>query len=290
MENISTAKVSRMLDKAHKEGLIEIKVIYPLQSVVELSEAIREYFGLKKVFVVPVIINHPDAILNDIGKMVNNYLSEIIQNGDIVGVSWGTTLTYVVKHLTKHNSSDITVVQLNGGVTRNYLSTHSGSIIEGFVHAYNAVPFMLPVPTIVDSAELAKAITSDSNVSQVLALGAEARIAIYGIGRVSFDSILMQAGFFKQEEYQELIQKGAVGDICSRYFDLDGNIADVNLNNRTVGITLEELAAKEHSIAIASGEEKVKAIIGALRGQYVNTLFIDEIAAKKCLEFLNIKY
>lgn len=285
-EQISKATVSRILDKAHKEGIVEVKVVYPQTEVYELAEALSKHFNLKKVCVVPVLVDHPDLVRNDLGLAVSQFLKEIIRDGDIIGVSWGTTLPFVVKHLPKLNCKDIIVTQLNGGVTKNYLSTQSASIIEGFVNAFNATPYMLPAPTIVDSVDLASAISQDSNVSQTLNLSREAGIAIYGIGKASFDSILVQAGYFNQGEYEQLLENGAVGDICSRFFSVDGSIVNEKLNLRTVGITLDELSTKEYSIAVANGEEKAKAVVGALNGKYVNTLFIDEIAAKKCLEII----
>ncbi|ABO49661.1 transcriptional regulator [Desulforamulus reducens MI-1] len=287
MEGLSKAKVSRLLDKAHKEGIVEIKVVYPQQEVRELAKELSNHFGLKKVVVVPVIVDHPDAVRNDLGKAVANFLHEIIQKNDVLGVSWGTTLPFVTKQLSTVEGKDITVVQLNGGVTKNYLASQSGIIVEGFVHAFQATPYMLPVPTIVDSIELATAIVNDSNVKQAMILAKQARIALFGIGRASYDSVLVEAGYFKKGKYDELLAKGAVGDICSRFFRLDGSIVDEELNQRTVGIGLEELANKEYSIAVANGEEKAAAIIGALRGKYVNTLFIDEAAAQKCLELIN---
>ncbi len=282
-EGISRPSVSRLLDKAHKEGIVQIKVVYPLQPVRDLEEALKKEFNLKKVYVVPVIIDHPDAVRHDLGTAVAGFLKEIVNDGDIIGVSWGTTLPFVINNLGNCSKQRVTVVQLNGGVARSYLSTQAGAVVEGLVQAFGAVPYMLPVPAIVDSVELASAISADSNVKQTLDLGRRARIALFGIGRVSHQSVLVKAGYFRHGEYEELLNKGAVGDICSRYFRLDGSIADTELYNRTVGISLEELAAKEYSIAVANGEEKAEAILGALKGGYVNTLFIDECAARKCL-------
>ncbi|MHB9094367.1 MAG: sugar-binding transcriptional regulator [Eubacteriales bacterium] len=285
-EGISRSSVSRILDKAYKEGIIQIKVVYPLQPVRDLEESLKAHFNLKKVFVVPMIIDHPDAVRNDLGIAVAGFLKEIITDGEIIGVSWGTTLPYVTHNMGIIPKQRITVVQLNGGVAKNYLSTQSGAIVEGFVQAFNAVPYMLPVPAIVDSVDLAAAIAADSNVKQTLDLARQARIALFGIGRASNESILVKAGYFCQGEYEDLLNKGAMGDICSRYFKIDGSIADTELYNRTVGISLEELAVKDYSIAVANGEEKAEAILGALRGGYVNTLFIDECAARKCLSLL----
>lgn len=289
IEGISKAKVSRLLDKAIQAGIVQIKVVYNLQSVDYLAKALKDYFKLKNVFVTPVIVNNPEAILNDLGKSVSMFLAEIVKDNDILGVSWGNTLRYVVENLEIYPVKNVRVVQLNGGVAKNYLSTQSAAIIEGFVRAFQAVPYMLPVPAIVDNAELAQALSLDSNVKNTLELGKQARIAILGIGRTSQESILVQAGYFENEEYNELLEKGSVGDICSRYFCIDGTIADADLNERTISIPLSDIGTKEYAIGVASGEEKAEAIIGALRGQYINSLFIDEVSAKKCLELLNIK-
>jgi deoxyribonucleoside regulator len=285
-EGISRASISRLLDKAYKEGIVQIKVVYPLESVRNLEEGLKLHFNLKKVCVVPVIIDHPEAVRNDLGMAVADFLNEIISDREVLGVSWGTTLPYVTQHLKKSSKQQITVVQLNGGVAKSYLATQSGAIVDGFVKAYEAIPYMLPVPAIVDNEELATAIAVDSNVKQTLDLARKARIALFGIGRAGHESILVEAGYFRHGEYEALLNKGAVGDICSRYFKVDGSIADIELYNRTVGISLEELAVKEYSIAVANGEEKAEAILGALRGGYVNTLFIDEYAARKCLTLL----
>lgn len=287
-EGISRPTISRLLDRAHREGIVKIQVVYPFQPLRDLEENLEKKFNLKKASVIPVIIDHPDAILNDIGSAVAGFLKEIVNDGETIGVSWGTTLPAVTKNLGYFPKRDVTVVQLNGGVAKNYLSTQAGAVIEKLVHAFNAIPYMLPVPAIVDSVELASAISTDSNVKQTLDLARKANIALFGIGRASNESILLKAGYFREKEYEELLAKGAVGDVCSRYFRADGSIADLDLNNRTIGISFEELAAKKYSIAVAGGVGKAQAVVGALKGGYVNTLFIDENTARECLNLTGV--
>lgn len=289
-EGISRPTVSRLLDKALKDGIVQIKVSYPFQPLRDLEEALEKKFNLKKASVIPVILDHPAAILNDIGIAVADFLKEIVRVGDIIGVSWGTTLPYVANNLGSCPKKDVTVVQLNGGVAKSYLLTQASTVIEGFVQAFNAVPYMLPVPAIVDNVELASAISLDSNVKETLDLARKAKIAVFGIGRASHESVLVKAGYFHDGEYEELLRRETVGDICSRYFRVDGTIADIELYNRTIGISLEELAAKEYSIAVATGVEKAKAVLGALKGGFVNTLFIDEYAARECLNLTETQF
>ncbi|MHC0039062.1 sugar-binding transcriptional regulator [Pseudoneobacillus sp. C159] len=283
IENISRPTVSRILDAAIKEGIVSFVINYPLDSESNLADELKGTFGLKHVFVSPVYVGDTSLILKDVGRALSSYLSEIINDEDIVGISWGTTLAYVGNSLGLLNKKDNIVVQLNGGISTTSLSTGALGILEKFANAIPAKPYFLPVPAIVDSPTIAEVLLQDSSVKEIINLGKSADIAIFSIGKASFTSILYHAGYFSEDYYKKLLETGVVGDICSRFYNIHGEICDLELNQRTIGLQLEELQKKEHSIAIACGEEKVEAILGALNGKYINTLFTDEQTAKAIL-------
>ncbi|KIO94085.1 Deoxyribonucleoside regulator DeoR (transcriptional repressor) [Levilactobacillus brevis] len=80
------------------------------------------------------------------------------------------------------------------------------------------------------------------------------------------------------------MQQQAVGDIFSRYIDEQGQIVNPELNERTIGIDLDSLKQKEHSILVAAGDAKVPAVRAALLGGYPNCLIIDQHAAAQLLK------
>ena len=88
---------------------------------------------------------------------------------------------------------------------------------------------------------------------------------------------------------KRVYSKQSVGDICSRFFDGDGNISSEEINKRTIGIELEELKLKKRSILVAGGNRKIKAIDGALRGGYANVLIIDQHTAKELLHYQRLE-
>lgn len=282
-ENISRPTVSRILDAAVKAGIVKFTVQYPLQSVTDLEEELKSLFPLKKVFVAPVFVEESQHIYSDVGKALSEYLDDICRDDDIIGVSWGNTLTHVAANLKQSTRKGVRVVQLNGGVSKTSFSTGAMTILEQFSRAFAAQSYMLSVPTIVDSAEIASSILQDSGVREVISLGRKANIAVFGIGKTSYQSVLYTAGYFKANDYEELLAKGAVGDICSRFFTINGEICDPELNKRTIGLQLEDLHLKEHSIAMACGVDKASAIVGALQGRYINTLFTDEQTAREII-------
>ena len=72
--------------------------------------------------------------------------------------------------------------------------------------------------------------------------------------------------------------------MCAQHYDINGQLLDVELNRRVIGVGLESLRSIDTVIAIAGGEEKAKAILGAIRGQYIDVLITDDQAATKILE------
>lgn len=282
--NYSRPTISRMLDAAMKRGIVKVSVQYPINSLIELAEEIKRKFNLKKVFVAPSYIDDYELIKNDVGKALANFLSDIVQTNDILGVSWGTTLSSVPQFLPQ-TKKDIEIVQLNGGISKNSISTGSIDLLERFAKAFSADFHLLSVPTIVDNEEIAQAILEDSSINDVIELGRKCNIALFGIGKTSYDNILYEGGYFSKDYYERLMERGAVGDICSRYFNIRGEIVEEELNQRTIGLQLKDLHEKDYSIAMAIGEDKTKAVYGALKGNYVNTLFIDETIARSLMTF-----
>lgn len=279
----SRPTISRIVDAALKSGIVDVKINYTIDSVQELENKIKDKYKLKKVFVSPIYVHDSSLIHNDVGKAAADFLYEICENDSILGVSWGTTLSHVVPYLKTKPLPQMKIVQLNGGVAKSSFSTGSAALLERFSKAFDSEQYLLPVPSIVDSSVIADAIMTDSSIKRVIEYGKKSTIAIFGIGNVSFESVLYKGGYFKEGAYEELIAKKAVGDICSRYFSIDGQITDAGLNDRTIGLELENLQEKDFSIALAVGKEKAKSVKGALNGGYINTLFIDEELAKEIL-------
>ena len=156
-------------------------------------------------------------------------------------------------------------------------------MVAALTMAGHGIGYMFPVPAIVDSKHTSEILQEETQVKNVLRLAKEAEVSIFSIGALSKDSILYEVEYLKDEDFQALEKNKAVGDIASRYFDINGNIALKELDDRVVGFGLEELREKEWTIAIAVGVNKVDAIIGALRAGFMNVLYTDEKTAREIL-------
>ena len=97
------------------------------------------------------------------------------------------------------------------------------------------------------------------------------------------NSSLVRAGYIMPEESEEISRKGSVGHHCSGHFDVRGAVVASSLNDRIVGITVEDLKRIPNVILAACGAVKAEAILGALRSGLFHYLATDEAAALKVL-------
>lgn len=282
-EGVSKSTISRMLQKAIDLGYVKVTIDAPVESVKEMEDKLKNIFHLKEVFVSPDLVDDDEINLRDTCRALAENLDTYIKDNMVVAVSWGKTLNCLAKQMQPLKAKDIKVVQLNGGVAKSASSTGASQIVDALTMAGHGVGYMFPVPAIVDSKITSDILKEETQVQNVLNLAKEAEVSIFSIGALSKDSILYEVGYLKDEDFLALEEKQAVGDIASRYFDINGEIALKELDDRVVGFGLEELKEKEWTIAIAVGINKVNALIGALRGGFMNVLYTDEKTARELL-------
>jgi DNA-binding transcriptional regulator LsrR (DeoR family) len=109
-------------------------------------------------------------------------------------------------------------------------------------------------------------------------------LALVGIGSMEPSRLLSSSGnVFSPEERAELIRQGAVGDICFRFFDEHGESIKSPLMQRVIGIEATSLKHVNRVVGVAGGRRKVRAILAALRGRWIDVLITDLRAAESLL-------
>jgi deoxyribonucleoside regulator len=107
---------------------------------------------------------------------------------------------------------------------------------------------------------------------------------MFGVGLVGAESLLWQSGFFGPKEATILKKAGAVGAVCGRFFNDHGKQCWQDLADRTIGLSLDELKMIKHKVLIATGKEKLRSILGALKGDLVDVLIVDMDTAQRLLD------
>ncbi len=288
-EFISKSSVCRLIKKAVSGGFVRFQINYPVESVQTLEKEFHKHFDLKKAFITPAYTEDMEIRMKDTCKSVCADLCKIVLPEDIICVSWGNTLDQLASVLSKESSTNrkcAKVVMMNGSTAGDMDSTKSGKIVEELSEYFAAEGYMLPVPLIVDSRHIADAIRQDSHIEYVMEFARQSRIAVFAIGAMTKDSVLTKRGAYSEINYAEVVKRGAVGDIAGRCFNKQGRPVNEEMDACMIGLDLAAIKEKEYRIGLAVGNEKAQAIIGALRGGLVNSLYTDEITAQEVIRQL----
>jgi DNA-binding transcriptional regulator LsrR (DeoR family) len=280
---IPRARVIRLLQQAADEGLVRIQLSGQHFNCFQEADRLRSTFGLKDAMVVPTPAD-ASSLKAALGQAGALYLERILSNGMTIATAWGTTLLEVAKALRPRSLDKVSVVMMLGGLSRNLPALNPNDIARRVAESVNGRMFSLFAPALVDDPRLRELLMQDSNVKAPLDLVRASQVALLGVGTTEPSSTLVETGVLSDFEMQALRAKGAVGDVLARFFDVDGRPVDSALNGRVVGLELEDVRAIPTTILVAGGEDKTKALLGALRGGYVTNVITDEASAQRLLE------
>jgi DNA-binding transcriptional regulator LsrR (DeoR family) len=143
---------------------------------------------------------------------------------------------------------------------------------------------LLPAPGVVGSKSARDVLMKEPYVREAMDLFPKLTLALVGIGATEPSRALASSGnVFSPQEIKLLAGKGAVGDICLRFFDLAGRQVVTELNDRVISVELIQLRAVKRVVGVAGGNRKTNAIRGALAGKLVNVLITDLASAGRLL-------
>ena len=282
---ITRSGVSRLLTEAREKGIVEILVHYPWQTSKELEDELSGLFGFKDVRVLVRGGKNDREMLDGLGSVAAQFFLNILRDGHIVGVSWGTALYSMLQAIRPVHRPDVKVVQLIGGTGAEHSSIVGPLLAPMLANLLGCSCHYLHAPLITESETFRKAVLQERPIRETLELGRKSDIALVGIGATHPEIYNpFRLGYISKDELNEISHNGAVGLICGRHYSIDGAELDIQVNRKVIGITLKELAAVERVIGVAGGALKAESILGALRGRHVNVLVTDDIAARKALE------
>jgi DNA-binding transcriptional regulator LsrR (DeoR family) len=280
--SLSQSTVSRLLKRAEQERIVRITVSVPPGAYTELESQLEAMYELKEAVVVDTV-DDDEQMLRDLGSAAAFYVETTLKEGDVVGISsWSATLLAMVDAMHPlPRSARADVVQILGGVGNPAAEVHAAHLtgrLAGFTHGQGV---FLPAPGVAGSADAARIYVDDPYVRSAVDKFEHVTLALVGIGTLEPSSLLASSGnIFSAEELDLLRARGAVGDICLRFFDRQGQRVLTPLDERVIGMRPEQLRKAVRSVGIAGGRRKRDAVRGALSGGWINVLITDRWTAE----------
>jgi DNA-binding transcriptional regulator LsrR (DeoR family) len=288
---ISQATVSRMLKKAQDEEIVRTTIVSPPGTYGALEGALRQHFGLAEVIVVECAEDRDGAIMARIGEAAAHFLETTMQPGEIIGVSsWSETILKMVDNIHPMKAGKARyVVQTLGGMGDPAVQTHATQLTTRLAKLTGAEPRLLTAPGVSQSREAKLIMLSDQYVRETVDLFGKITVAFMGIGAIEPSRMLARSGnVFSSKELADVAEAGAVGDMSLRFFDIAGRPVKTPLDERVIGLTLEEIARIDRVIGLAGGQSKTNAIFGALKTGVLDVLITEKFTARRLLEMAGL--
>ena len=279
---VSRPTAGRLVARAKAKGLVRIEVVVPTDLRDDLhADEERELelrFGLTEAVVAGsgIDVGAPGrpAAYASVGRAAAALLMRRLTSTDVMGFTWGPETVAVATALTPGVASCRTVVQLDGAMSTAAYQTGTEFILGRCADVLRAETIRLPAPLYADASTVAS-MRSDSVISRTLEAGRRADVMVFGIGAASTAGTLFEGSYLDTRMLDELVSRGAVGEIGGRFFDAYGEPVNTELAQRAVSIPLDDIKTCQKTILISSGVAKHHATLGALRGKLARLLVCD---------------
>lgn len=277
--------ISRLLKKAKEDGIVSITIKSDYNQCFELEKEIEKVFGLKEACIVPSEPKQTNGVkAQALGYAAAEYLKRISKDGDAIGFAWGTTLASLARELTNCKPISANIIPLVGGFSDNDSENHVSTIVSKVANEFKAKAHYLYAPAITSDKIIKDAIMKDTNYKSISQLWEIINIAFVGIGALNKSSNVLWNSEYRNNNTININNDNAIGEICSRFYDVNGDIVDSELNDRTVAIELDKLKTLKYSVGVAESHEKVPSILSALKAKFINVLITTDETARSLLE------
>lgn len=283
--NMTRQKVNQIISSLQDQGIVTFHIAGYEEENVELEIILEQKFGLKQVIIAS---DYQDAKFNQykVANVAAQYLEEIIKPGDVIGVSWGNMLADVIDNMTYQKRSDCRVIQLVGAQNMGEAALKSDEIAREMANRLDCPCSVLYAPVVVEREETKTMLMQERVIKRSFDDMKSCTIGLFGIGQLSEDATMCRIGYIPKEDIKRLRRDGFTADIGMNPIRLDGSSDNCYMKKRILNADMDCIRSMDEVVAVASGINKAEAILSVLRSGVLNTLIIDETAAKKVISMI----
>ena len=286
---ISRSMISMILGEAKEVGIVDIHIRNPLLNNVELTNQIKTSFALQDCYVIPTAIQDINTLRRLVAQRTTDVFNLLLADQKKVGITWGRTCyEFITTYSSTGNFKELSVVALIGGSNQTAYYFQANEMVRIFAEKLNGIPYFVHGPALASSAVEKELYLKSASMQAILEKWQCIDIVISGIGTPpDLDADKRETYIGEYEVYKQL-QGKAVGDICARYFTIEGELISDAFSERIIGISVEDLKKSKTVIGIAADPQKSYSILGALRTGIIDILITDEQTAKAVVKASNL--
>lgn len=282
---LSKTRVFNIVENARKNNLVTISINDPEEDLRKLENAVDEKFGLKECIVVRSIEPQAKALQN-VAIALESFFDRNILKDLNIGIGWGKTLGSFSSMLQpKGKKYNVNIIPLTGGLGHIDTGLSTNTITSHIAKAYGGTNFLINFPGIVNNENLRNEIMKDHQLQEIFKSYEKIDIAFIGLSSMGTSATnLIDLGYVRKNEYEDLKKLGIIGDINLNFINEDGIAVENFLKHRIINADLQTLKKIPTVVVAAIGLHKVPVVIAALKNKLFNVLITDEKNARELLK------
>lgn len=288
---MSRPTISRLLNFARNEGLVEIKIIDKNISINPIEKKLLKRFkNLKQVKIVPATDDlHEFEITQRVAQSFANELDDYLENIKYCGISWHPLIYEVSKNLTPKKLEDLIFIPTHG--LFKYSNTNFINLLHNFSNNYSAKYLIYPIPIFLDYPSTKNLLLQENFISNLNEMQNSCEVYIFSVSELEGQlksHYLIKEGFLSEEEVFMMKGMDVIGEISAMFYKKNGHYQNIPINTRSTGLDLNVLKSAKSSVCVVSSKKGNNALFTALEAGYITDLIIDEISAKELIKLIKI--
>jgi deoxyribonucleoside regulator len=281
---VSQAKVSRLLALARQRGIVRISVADYESRNLKLEQEVSQQHGLRSVAVLKTIEGATaEEVRRTVGHFGAAFVAELLPPASVVAIAGGRTIRELIQAFPEDRERHLTVVQAMGSIDYTVGTVDALEVGRTLARRTGGFLLTLNTPALVADKRTRDSFLGHEQIQGLWRRLKQADVAVVGIGSLD-DSAFVERGVFGAAELRDLKARGAVGEICGRFYDKTGRECDSPWRDRVISIDLDQLRRTPQVIGIVAGADRSDAIVAAIRGGLVKSLVVDEAGAQALLQ------
>lgn len=272
---VSRTTVARILQRAIQEGLVEIRFAPEPQRMMLLEQKLCEQYRIEEAILVPSL-SQETALRTALAKATANYLERSLEDGMVVGLGTSRTLHEMADIFApSRKMPNCVFVEMVGGIAAEDPRFDTYNVSWKLAGTCGGAARHLFTPAVVNTLDVKQALVNDGHIAGAFQLAERCDIGIVAIGASGPNCPILQMAKCDAQIIADLQARGAVGEIIGRFYDIEGKAISYELDDRLVGLDLERIRSLPFVVAVAAGEGRGPAILGALRQGFIKVLVTD---------------
>jgi DNA-binding transcriptional regulator LsrR (DeoR family) len=275
---VSRFKIARMLDRARELNIIRFDISAGNLIDPDLSVQLQTKFHLQRAIVVTAPGDTDDIVREYVGKAAAQLLSEIVQEGDVIGFTSGRTVHSVAGFLESLPHCDVVAL---GGVA-GQATEHGVEILRRAQHVAGGRMWPIFAPLVVRDPATARALLHDPVIHEAASQFRRVTKGVVAVGSWDPPNSQLYDAARELGLASDLLAQGVVGEVAATLLAEDGRIIST-IDDRTIAIRAHQLRDIPEVICVGGGASKAGAMRAAITAGLVSSVVTDTSLARLLL-------